>query len=248
MTNARLLWPRITRSVAETIFQTDVAQNIVPDARTTHPEMTYGTTGGRISASDVEQLRKAVLQVAERHGYLTESNRGAGGSAFDREVARVLVAEMDLSWDEAGQPGIWSFLSLVVLPDVTAWRWRGTADSTPTKVRWVCIDPTRHTWGRLWWQQTLCRDHIDILSKFNESELNQLFERTSFTRNRDFFLTFAFAIATNLGEAGRRPFIRDVAKRMRRRLAFIDTFSLDPFELQKIVDEVVGESLCALAA
>jgi hypothetical protein len=200
--------------------------------------MTLGTTGGRTTQSDVERLQRSVRAVADGFGYQPRSHCGKSGTAFDRAVAPILTKEMNLSWDEAGQPSVWSFVALVALPDLTEWRWGGTADRS--KERWVCTDPTRHAWGRLWWQETLCRSNASLLDQFQESELNQLFERTSFTRNPAMFLTFAEAIASRLnGPVARRTFVRDVTKRMRRRLAFVDSFALAPDELDSLVKTVV---------
>lgn len=238
------LWPRIARSISETIFQTEVLAGEVPPEATSHGQMTYGPTGGRVVTSDIECLRQALIGVANEHGYEHIEHAGPAGPAFDRAAAPVLVDHMNVTWEEAGQPGVWSMISLVILPDLTNWRW-GNGPSA-TKERWICIDPTRHAWGRLWWQETVCRERPGLLEKFNESELNQFFERTSFTRHREFFLYFMEATAIHLNRFARRTWVRDVTKRMRRRLAFIDTFSLTTPELRAFVDEVVNESVDAL--
>ncbi|MFD5867409.1 hypothetical protein ACFWGD_02185 [Corynebacterium sp. NPDC060344] len=242
--NQTRLWPRITRSISETIFQSEVLAGQIPPYATSHGQMTYGPTGGRAGTPEIERLRNALIDVARIHGFGTTDHAGGAGPAFDRDAAPVMVDHMAVTWEEAGQPGVWSMISLVILPDLTAWRW-GDGPSA-TKERWICIDPTRHAWGRLWWQETVCRERPGLLEKFKESELNQFFERTSFTRHREFFLYFMEATAAHLTKFPRRTWVRDVTKRMRRRLAFIDTFSLTTPELQTFVDDVVRESLEAL--
>lgn len=240
------LWPRIARSIAETIFQTELLAGDVPPQGLSHNEMTYGPTGGRVGQRDMEAMRNALIAVARDHGYEAGARASAERTDFDRAAAPIIVDQMRLTWEEAGQPGIWSFISLILLPDLTHWRWANANGSPGNKERWICIDPTRHAWGRLWWQETVCRERPGLLDKFQESELNQFFERTSFTRHREFFLYFMETTARHLGRFPRRKFVRDVTKRMRRRLAFIDTFALTPPELRAFVDDVVAESVAAL--
>lgn len=208
--------------------------------------MTFGPTGGRVRPDQIERFREAVIAIAREYGFGTSERAGDVGPEFDRAVAGTIVDHMKLTWEEAGQPGVWSTISLIVLPDVTHWRWAKKNAKSDTKQRWICIDPTRHSWGRLWWQETVSREKPGLLRKFNESELNQFFERTSFTRHREFFIYFMDMTARHLPTMKRRELVRDVTKRMRRRLAFIDTFSLTTPEMEDLVDEVLNESLTAL--
>lgn len=240
------LWPRIARSIAETMFQTELMAGEVPPHGLSHNEMTYGPTGGRVGQRDMEALREALIVAAREYGFETIERSADAGTDFDRAAAPLIVDHMHLTWEEAGQPGVWSFISMVLLPDLTHWRWAGSNGAPGNKERWICIDPTRHAWGRLWWQETVCRERPGLLDKFNESELNQFFERTSFTRHREFFLYFMEATSKHLTRLPRRTLVRDVTKRMRRRLAFIDTFSMTAPELHAFVDEVVAESVDAL--
>lgn len=241
------LWPRIARSIAETIFQTELLAGEIPPNGLSHNEMSYGPTGGRVGQREMEAMREALVSAAREHDFGTEDRSGNAGTEFDRAAAPVIVDHMRLTWEEAGQPGVWSFISLILLPDLTHWRWAGSNGTPGNKERWICIDPTRHAWGRLWWQETVCRERPGLLEKYNESELNQFFERTSFTRHREFFLYFMEATSKHLTRLPRRKLVRDVTKRMRRRLAFIDTFALTPLELRSFVDEVVAESVDALS-
>lgn len=240
------LWPRISRSIAETIYQEEVAKGKVPPATMSHAQMTFGPTGGRVTTREIERFRSGVLEVATRFGFGSQDGVGSAGTSFDREVAAIVRRDLSMTWEEAGQSGVWSMVSLMVLPDVTYWRWSSDRGNPSTKERWICVDPTRHAWGRLWWQETMCHDRPGLLEKFNESELNQFFERTSFTRHREFFIYFLEAVVPFLDILSRRELIRDVAKRMRRRLAFIDTFSLTNVELKALVNDVVEESASAL--
>lgn len=240
------LWPRISRSIAETIFQNEVAEGEVPPHSTSHGQMTFGPTGGRIRDREIEKFRAVVLDIAKRHGFGTNPQAGDAGPEFDRAVAPTLTDHMKLTWEEAGQSGVWSMVALILLPDVTHWRWANKSGSSATKERWICIDPTRHSWGRLWWQETLGKESPGLLEKFHESELNQFFERTSFTRHREFFIYFMEATSRYLPRMNRRTLVRDVTKRMRRRLAFTDTFSLTEPELKGFVDEVLQETVTAL--
>ncbi len=58
----------------------------------------------------------------------------------------MLFEKSDLPLAEAAFPGVWSFLALVLLPDLTWWRASGSTNIE----RYICTDQTRHTYARLW--------------------------------------------------------------------------------------------------
>ncbi|WP_031035167.1 DUF6339 family protein, partial [Streptomyces sp. NRRL WC-3725] len=80
---------------------------------------------------------------------------------------------------EAVAGDLWAFLSLVVLPDVSAWRF---ADLHRDRV--LGTDVTRHVFGRLWWRAHLLYDEdggredlYASLSVLNESDFDQIYAR-----------------------------------------------------------------------
>ena len=118
---------------------------------------------------------------------------------------------MDLSWAEAGNRGVWSFVSLIALPHPTAWRF-----GTRNIERWIASDLTRHTWARLWWQAVVFENELDLPNALTESDLNQLLERRSIGGDARLVRALGWAIVNeSTGDVPRRYLIRDVTLRLR---------------------------------
>ncbi len=215
-------WPQLPTSVAESIFAELATQEDAPPFESKDPRQVYSPVGSRVTDATIRLLIKEVTEEAVRCGFPNESGRDAR-IQFDRATAFVLTRIMDISWAEAGNRSVWSFLALVPLPHITKWRF-GMANPE----RWIASDLTRHTWSRLWWQATVFEDAREVLDALSESDLNQLLERRSIGGDPRLTRELARAVI-NAGTSGvpRRLLIRDAARRLRRWLAFLDVRSLD---------------------
>ncbi|MBB5775051.1 DUF6339 family protein [Nonomuraea jabiensis] len=161
--------------------------------------------------------------------------------SFDRDAAKVIRGQLDLSWAEAGNRDLWSFLSLVALPHVTMWRF-----GHGNKERWVATDLTRHTWARLWWQAVVFAGHEHILAALSESDLNQLLERRSIGGDPRLVREMARAVTELAANAPRRPVIRDVTARLRRYLAFLDVRALSDQQVRDLCRALTNETITRL--
>lgn len=222
-----LLWPQIPAPVAERLLASLPAEGPTHGA-TRNRDQIYTPVGGtRPTDADVAALTTTIEDVARRHGF-PQRQPNAIRVAFDRDAATTIRAALDLSWSEAGQRGIWSFISLVALPHVTYWRF-----GINNPERWIATDLTRHAWARLWWQAVVFETDPAILLELTESDLNQLMERR--TLGGDTRITCALARAiverTPAGGVSRRNVIRDATARLRRRLEFIDTAAVGDDDL-----------------
>ena len=144
------LYPRLGHQAAtalyEELHELDAAGRSERVA-TQHPAVIWPATGAeRVRPYELQELRAAVTAVAASHGFPQSVLRRSDVVTFDREVGRVLFEQADLELAEAAFPQVWSFLALVLLPDVTWWRAQGSSNVE----RFVCTDQTRHTWARLW--------------------------------------------------------------------------------------------------
>jgi hypothetical protein len=206
-----------------------------------HAEQVYAPVGERVIDSQITELVNKVTELAENHGYPAPSSDGVR-VAFDRACAPLMRELVDITWAEAGSRSIWSFVALVPLPHVTLWRFG------PSNVeRWVASDLTRHTWARLWWQAVVFASDADLLAQLTESDLNQLLERRSIGGDPRLVRSIGAALVrTDLGALPRRRVIRDVSKRLRRQLAFIDVRALDDQTLLEWCRYLVGQSVTNL--
>jgi hypothetical protein len=231
------LWPRLPDVIAEQEYEKIVAgREILPLTR--HPEQIYAPVGGRVPETAVRELLDRTTALATECGY-PQAVGDATRIAFDRTSARLLRAQMDLSWAEAGNHGVWSFVALVVLPHLTIWRF-----GTGNVERWIASDLTRHTWARLWWQAVVFEDNWDLLDALSESDLNQLLERRSIGGDARLAQALGRAIVNQLAsDVPRRYLIRDVSLRLRRLLAFVDVRGIDNDQVHEMCDRLANESV-----
>jgi len=229
------LWPRLSRPVARTRYEefgAVTALDLVNESDSVHPQMSFAATGGTRTSSDrLEGFAQTVREVATRFGYPDRSG-DADRIAFDRDAAELLYPDMDITTFEAANPGIWNFMAVVLLPDVTLWRFGRTNSE-----RWIASDLTRHMFARLWWQgltfATKRGDDLDfaLLRQLSESDLNQIMERRGLAGNPR--LAQALARAVVKAEGARREIIREITPRLRRRLAFIDFSALTDDQIDR---------------
>lgn len=232
------LWPRLPAAVADSEFET-LPPTAPRSGGLRHPAQVYTPVGGaRATDADVRDLVVGLETVAARHGHPGQPP-GAARVAFDRDAAGALRTCLDLSWSEAGQPGTWSFLALVVLPHLTHWRFgRGNRE------RWIASDLTRHTWARLWWQAVVFEDDPQLLLDLTESDLNQLLERRTIGGDPRTTCALGRAVVEHTPEGGnaRRAVIRDATARLRRRLEFLDPAAADDDGLRALCRAEVAAS------
>lgn len=229
-------WPQIPPGVAEAEYRNVSNSAEQPKPRNHHPDQLYSPVGGRVSDGTVQQLIDDLETTARRHGY-PDADGTVDRIKFDREAASVLRRHMDISWADAGNRRVWSFISLVALPHLTFWRF-----GFGNKERWLASDLTRHTWARLWWQAVVFEDDEELLGMLGESDLNQLLERRTIGGDPRLVRTFARAILNGTEDGKRRNIIRDATKRLRRLLAFIDPLALNDTQVQEMCTLVVEES------
>jgi len=238
-----VLFPRLPQEIARAEYQRLISGQI-PTPSTSHPFQVYAPVGGR--RADPDEIGDLVAQVATLAGEFGYP-RAAGDSeriAFDRSAASLLRTLMDIGWSEAEARGIWSFLALVALPDLTQWRFGIT-----NQERWVASDLTRHTWSRLWWQAVVFEKDPDLLDALTESDLNQLLERRKIGGDPRLVLAVGRTVLEASNESiPRRALIRDVAARLMRRLAFIDARALTDQQLGDLCRSTVKVSVETLAS
>ncbi|MFI7618283.1 hypothetical protein ACIBP6_44400 [Nonomuraea terrae] len=233
------LWPHLPAVVGAAVYA-EVAAGRTPAPQDSHPDQTWAPVGGRVSAKQVRELINAISTLAEEYGFPEPAGNDARIS-FDRDAAKVIRGQLDLSWAEAGNRDLWSFLALVALPHVTMWRF-----GAGNKERWIATDLTRHTWARLWWQAVVFAGHEHVLAALSESDLNQLLERRSIGGDPRLVREMARAVTELSATVSRRPVIRDVTARLRRYLAFLDVRALSDQQVRDLCRALTNETVTRL--
>lgn len=215
-----------------------------------HPAAVFAATGGRrVTEEELQRLRDDVLEIAGRAGFPDEGRR-QDRVTFDLEIAQLLHQRCGLVAGEAAVRSIWAFIALVLLPDVSYWRY-----PRPPGDRVLGTDITRHVWGRLWWRAHLLAlpqrfEPYRLLDTFGEAAFDQIFaRRRSIGGSRALIRTLA-DIWPSVDRAGtpERDVLVDVLKRLSRWGAVVDFESLDQYELRRQVQDATDESLSVLRA
>jgi hypothetical protein len=203
--------------------------------------MTYAATGGRrIGETGVRELTDSLRTIAEDFGYPHDAE-AADLVRFDRVAAEAIHRSMNITAVEASTRGVWSFLAIVAMPDITQWRFPNRNIE-----RWIATDLTRHMFSRLWWQATTfvvvtdAGNDYSLLRSLSESDLNQITERRSIAGITPLARSIArVSIGLDSGDS-RRTVFREAVPRLRRLMAFVDFATLSDDQLDDRVRAVFG--------
>lgn len=246
-----ILYPRLLDSTATELF--DRYQQLTVEELTTehtfaHPSAVFAATGGhRVRREQLESLRGRVLEVAVDAGF-PGGGRRRSHSNFDLDIARLLHERMGLVAAEASVRPIWAFLALVVLSDVSFWRYR-----EPTGDRFLATDITRHVWGRLWWRAHLTAvlsetDPYRLIGTFGEADFDQIFARRAGLGGSRALIRALSDVWPSVDKGGfaDRRVLRDVLKRLLRTAPVIEFDALGYADLCEQIRREAAGSVAAI--
>jgi Family of unknown function (DUF6339) len=248
MTEVYLL-PRLPLRAARSRLETVVGKNaseLLSFAESTHPEMIFAATGGnRVDVSVLKLLREKILAAARELGFPRPS-RQEKQLAFDPQAGRVLFDSLPILPGEASRDDFWSFLSLVLLPDVATWRF-------PDQNERRFLGGVRNVFQRLWWRAHLLRDTENAdpwwLLRLPEDALVGLMERPGISSNPLVTRTIARGIAEVAAMPAdvREDAWREAFKRIRQRFPIVNVDALPPAELERQIREICTLTMAARA-
>lgn len=244
------LYPRLLAEQARPLFEeyrnltpTDLSRRI----SLTHDSAVYVATGGdRVPSGQLRELREGVLELAKRAGFPDDSDR-ARNAEFDLQLAALLHAEMGMVPAEAASRDVWAFLALVVLPDVTFWRY-----PQPPKDRVLGTDLTRHVFGRLWWRAQLVAapeesEPYGALEILGEAAFDQIYTRRAALGGSPHLVRAILRVWNNLDLTGlnERETLRDFLKRLLRLAPFVLFDGIERRALDRELHAVAQEAVDA---
>ncbi|WP_327676541.1 DNA cytosine methyltransferase [Kitasatospora sp. NBC_00458] len=253
------LMPQLLPSAIDELYAEHLGETpeaLAGRAAVAHPSMYYAATGGsRLPADRLAVLRSAIVAKATENGYPQASSRPPSrrdAARFDMDVAQILYQEAGIMPAEALSPQLWAFLSLVVMPDVAAWRFPGF---NPRRV--TGRDITRHVFGRLWWRAHLVggerldrEDLFDALAVLGEEAFDQVFARRTSIGASAHLVCGILRVWQEFDipeeeEVADRTVFRDFLKRILRLRAFVSFDALGEEDLDDELRALVAESLRA---
>lgn len=265
--NDTFIWPRMSRNQAEEVFS-EVHLESGPKIELGTNQFDFDGIGARVNRSDLLGIRDELLDVASEFGF--KSRHGYQQMSYpDRDTARAIdrafVARFQkltpMRWAEAGSRDVWSWFALALLPDLTHWRWKaavakksGSREGEWYKPRWIGSDLTRHTWARYWWRAVQFESAPELVLELNEHDLNHLLERAdTLGANPGLMVSFGRRLLdlneefSGVSSVSRRDIFDDSARRMLRRLAYVDDISLDESETTLLVNDFINETQMRLS-
>jgi hypothetical protein len=247
------VYPRLSDSAARTLLE-EYAEleptELRKRAETSHPDAAPVAVGGTaVPESSIEDVAVALRELADRLGFPNFLSRARIGD-FDRPATALLHEHMAIVPADAAADEVWNFLAMVVLPDLSVWRF-------PDRAEKRMLGRPRNVLRRLWWRAEIVgADLIDRADGLGEDELVNIMERPTLAADRRLARRMAAAIlGTPSGAVSRSELMRDFAKRMlRAQGAFcLDVLSEDEFdavvqrELQQSVAAMTGKPVSQVA-
>jgi hypothetical protein len=242
------VYPRLPRGQALALLH-DLGEVDLATARgraaTEHPGAAPVATGASPAPDSViEHVAMGVRELAQSLGFPGALTRPKVAS-FDEPCGELLLEQMQIIPSDAASEDVWSFMTLVVLPDVAMWRFPDRKDER-------FLGRPRNTFRRVWWRSyTLAganRSDADASEPLGEDELVNIFERPSIARTAELARAMTRAVRGLPVTPGvaRSEVMRELAKRVRRVLAYLAVDVLAASELDAIVAKELSASVAAI--
>jgi hypothetical protein len=229
--SGRFTYPRLPIEAARELLEVvrDAAQlgiyGVSKLVSTSHPKAAHVVTGGRkATADDLLEVRTTVLEAVGEWVASGQVPRNQQ-PLFDAKLGRALHESLRIIPADAAHGSTWSFLTLVLLPDVAVTRFSDLADE-----RALGTKRERNVLSRAWirWE-TLGEVLFDGTPVLGEDELVGLLERTAVARNRALVHELAKVVLGYAGNTARSEYARELYKLVRRRTGplMLDLLSSD---------------------
>lgn len=207
-----------------------------------HAEAAPAPTGGHpVVERTLGAVQEAVRDVASAAGY-PDPLRGRT-QTFDRPCGRELFKTMGIVTADAADEGVWSFVTLVVVPEIGPWRFPDMADDR-------MLGRPRNVLRRLWWRAWALGESLDEAphgcAPLGEDESVQIMERPSLGGNQR--TARALRDALWRAEAGgltiaRSEVMRQLARRLRAERSHLALDVLTDEALAEVIDDLAQISI-----
>lgn len=233
----RVVFPRLSQAKAVELLQDysgrPPAELLSNSSTLLTQAFWYPTAALRASEPILQNLQKSMRECAVEFGYPgTTGTKSAQLTQFDRSAGRILFEKMPIVPADAASDDVWSFISLVVLPDVAFWRFPNR-DKKPHYER--ILGRSRNVFRRLWWRTFTVGEELGAF--LLEDEATAIMERPSLGGNPRIATAMArthmeWVSSTSRERLPRTEVLREVAKRVLRLSMVATLSSLDDTELK----------------
>lgn len=242
-----LLYPRLPSGTAKVLTR-EHSRLSLSELRalgtTRHEDADYAPVGGhRVEEAKLDLLQTHLRELAQDLGY--PEHLGIRTGAFDQRFMTLLYSEMGIVPAEAAEEGVWSFLSLILVPELPVWRF-------PARHADRLRGHPRNTFRRLWWRaHTLGLEEDSPTSRLNEDQSVQIMERPSLAGSPEVARAVATAflqVAEVDQDVPREALMREGAKYLIRLLPVVSLLHLPAEDLRRTARQCFLNAAAALQA
>lgn len=228
------IYPRLSGVAAEQLVS-EMARHGAPHQwADRHEDQTFASIGSPVEPAALISIRQAVEAALVSAG-LTSVVRG-NAAEWDRTVGWALhratsTPSTRMSPMEAASTDVWSWLTLVLMPDIALQRF---SDGSSARMN----GGPRNVFRKVWWRVEVLGELADpgLSEALGEDELVGIFERTSLGRNRQVARAIFRLIVAFDGRGSRTDFSRALSRTVLRDLAHISTALLDDSGADSLVE------------
>lgn len=244
---SRLLFPRLSDVAAKDIWKSISELTVHELARhtsTTHEFASYAQTGGtRTSIEHLEKIRKSILDIAQNNGYPDNGNRESRAK-FDAETTRWIYEHARIPVGEALHREMWTFMVMMLIPDVARWRFLKAGESRFT-------GGVRNTLQRLWLRAFLLsseknnKEAWQLVNDLTEDAFVAITERPGLSSNPEVARAIGLGwkrMARRIGKNKMEAVHRGAMIRLKEISPVINLDVLNDEQLYSIIDNVFESS------
>lgn len=240
------VYPRLPLADASTLLaqlRDQSLSELRQGASLSHPSADYYPTAARVPPDRLRELTGAVRRKADDLGF-PHPWRRVDQRRFDVAMPALLHRHMRIVPADAANGDVWSFLTLVLLPDVAFWRFPNPPD-------FRLLGRPRNVFQRYWWRaHVLGAEDDDLATRLGEDQHVQIEERRAAIGGnpplaRALVRTVLAFCEENQG-IGLEVLMREAAKRLVRLTPFVCFEALPENVLAAQVDEIVTGAAAVL--
>lgn len=239
------LYPRLDAHSADLLVQAQQGLTLAElhvHGASHHADAVCSPTGGLpVGESQLRDLQATLRGLCEDFGFPAPLKTSKQGE-FDRVCGTILRRDMGIVPADAAEEGVWSFISLVLVPELAPWRF-------PSRHKDRLLGKPRNALRRLWWRAHVLGPDLTWVppgcTPLNEDESVQIMERPTIAKSGRLAQQLKQVLwrLESKGFAGSRAeLLREVIKLIRAERSHIAMDAMHDNVLSAYLDEIVEEA------